>query len=178
MHGASVLMHLEKVRPPNTAAAGKGPMAALHAAESGGSASERKAWLAESRTDAILGACSRSHKSVRTGVRCWMAFVGMSCWCVCGGAWGGVACVSTNKYDPELMRYFPPPLHLLLSWTTIFRSGHTLRNYLGYLQTACLLAEVSTQVFQEPALKKAKASVDAAGNFSRRERMFIRRSRE
>jgi len=89
MYGASVLMHLEKVRPPNTAAAGKGPMAALQAADSGGSADERKAWLAESRTDAILGACSRSHKSVRSGVRCWMAFVGMSCCCVRVGAGGG-----------------------------------------------------------------------------------------
>ncbi len=34
---------------------------------------------------------------------------------------------------------------------------------------------VLMQVFLEPALKKAKASVDAAGNFQRRERMFIQR---
>ena len=37
------------------------------------------------------------------------------------------------------------------------------------------MMNVPTHVFQEPALKKAKASVDAAGNFRRRERMFARR---
>ena len=36
---------------------------------------------------------------------------------------------------------------------------------------------MNAQVFQEPALKKAKASADKALNFQRRERMFIRRRR-
>ena len=35
------------------------------------------------------------------------------------------------------------------------------------------MMDVPTHVFQEPALKKAKASVDAAGNFRRRERMCV-----
>ena len=37
------------------------------------------------------------------------------------------------------------------------------------------MVDVPTHVFQEPALKKAKASVDAACNFRRRERMFVQR---
>ena len=100
-----------------------------------------------------------------------------------------------DRFGPVHKKYFPPPLNLLLSWTTLFRSGQTLRNYLGYVQTGCLLAGVPTtvglimltiyayvvlqwscvQVFQDPALKRAKSSVDSAGYFSRRERMFIRR---
>ena len=96
-----------------------------------------------------------------------------------------------DKYDPKLKRYFPPPLHLLLSWTTIFRSAGTLSNYLGYVKTGCLVfnkpvqvsngirlrntlcARLVYEVFDEPALRKAKQSVDKAGNFARRERMFV-----
>jgi hypothetical protein len=55
-------------------------------------------------------------------------------------------CGRTDRYDPALKRYFPPPLNLLLSWTTMFRSGGTLRNYLGYVQTGCLLVNAPTQV--------------------------------
>ena len=53
-----------------------------------------------------------------------------------------------DKLDPIKKRYFPPPLDLLLSWTTLFRSGLTLRNYLGYVQTACLLANKPVEVRQ------------------------------
>ena len=52
----------------------------------------------------------------------------------------------SDKYDPVKKRYFPPPLDLLLSWTTLFRSGGTLRNYLGYVQTACIMFDKPTQV--------------------------------
>ena len=48
--------------------------------------------------------------------------------------------------DPVRRQYFPPPLGLLLSWSTLFRSGGTLRNYLGYVRTACLLENVSVEV--------------------------------
>ena len=99
-----------------------------------------------------------------------------------------------DKYDPVAKRYFPPPLNLLLSWTTMFRSAQTLSNYLGYVQTGCLIANAPTQVgkmilchehcallllqvFQDPAVRKAKASAAAAGNFTRRERMFVSRQK-
>ena len=55
-------------------------------------------------------------------------------------------CAFADKFDAGKKRYFPPTLDLLLSWTTMFRSGRTLRNYLGYVQTGCLLAGASTQV--------------------------------
>ena len=80
-----------------------------------------------------------------------------------------------DRFDPVRKRCSPPPLDLLLLWTTMFRSERTLSNYLGYVQTGCLLMDAPTQVwlqrkspcacaylqvcqvFQEPALKKAKA---------------------
>ena len=140
------------------------------------SAGARSRWLLEARLDAILGGSSRSHKSVRSGIRCWMGFVGKLpvCALLSFGIASG-AFLLIDRYDPVRKRYFPPPLELLLPWTTLFRSGGTLRNYLGYVQTGCLMVDVPTHVFQEPALKKAKASVDAAGNFRRRERMFVQR---
>ncbi len=67
----------DKRRPPNSTSAGLGPMAAMQSVDARGlSAGEKLAWLEESRMDAILGASSRSHKSVRSGIRCWVAFVG------------------------------------------------------------------------------------------------------
>ena len=73
-----IVANLEAPRPPNTAAKGKGPMAAVKAVSSACVSNMQKcAWLEESRLDAILGSSSRSHKSVRSGIRCWIAFVGI-----------------------------------------------------------------------------------------------------
>lgn len=94
---ASVIAQLDQKRPPNSSAAGMGPRAAMQALELRvASPSELSEWLEEARLDAILGAsgvgvnclicvvtcaspgsCSRSHKSVRSGIRCWMSFVGV-----------------------------------------------------------------------------------------------------
>ena len=192
--GAEGLALLDQRQPINSASAGLGPMAALRSLDERRLGPDEKlTWLEESRLDAILGASSCSHKSVRSGIRCWMAFVGTHVLlaAVCPVLVLSLGCA--DKYDPVKKRYFPPPLDLLLSWTTIFRSGQTLRNYLGYVQTGCLLFNVSVkvgagtrvwstdsvhqcgQVFEEPALKKAKRSVDKALNFKRREKMFISR---
>jgi hypothetical protein len=46
---------------------------------------------------------------------------------------------------------------------------------LSCVQVCCVRARLCGQVFEEPALKKAKRSVDKALNFKRRERMFISR---
>ena len=146
MHTVSVVAQLEERRPPNTAAARRGPMAAMQATnEKVVSERDRLEFLEESRLDAILGSCSRSHKSVRSGIRCWMAFVGEAS-TPCVSPCLLVACLCADKYDPVLKRYFPPPIDLLLSWTTMFRSAQTLGNYLGYVQTGCLIASAPTQV--------------------------------
>ena len=94
-----------------------------------------------------------------------------------------------NKGGP----YFPPKLDMLLAWSQLFRSKDTFGNYLNHVRTACLLVkqpvEVSAvlqraasdpyciefQVFSNPALKKAKQSILSAGQFSKRERLFVQR---
>ena len=95
---------------------------------------------------------------------------------------------------PNIDQYFPPKLNLLLSWSSLFRSVGTFSNYLAYVRTAGLVADVSTevcspvklcvlvwssttvQVFNHPALRKAKDSVRRAGNFQSRLRLFVTRS--
>ena len=91
--------------------------------------------------------------------------------------------------------FFPPPLRILLAWSTLFRCRATFANYLGYLKTACLVMNVSTEVrhtrtslckqwtfyinlkvFSDPALRRAKQSIQATSCFQPREKLWIRGS--
>ena len=66
-------------RPCNTTAHGLGPRRALNRVRLADMVPcERGAWLEEARIDATLGACRLSLKSVRGGVRCYMAFARMT----------------------------------------------------------------------------------------------------
>jgi hypothetical protein len=93
---------------------------------------------------------------------------------------------------PSTTVYFPPSLRALLAWTVLFRSASTLRNYLGFVKSGCMIAGVSTevrnlaccraalvavqlQVFDNPALRKAKQSVVKAKNFTKREPLWLQR---
>jgi len=104
-------------------------------------------WMEEARVDAIIGSCALSLPSVKSGTRCYMAFVG--------------ACAYLHTMGPEALRvqcrvpdatgrkgkgYFPPVLETLLAWSTLFRSPGTLSNYLGYVKTSCLLVCAPTEV--------------------------------
>ena len=72
-------------------------------------------WMEEARVDAIIGSCALSLPSVKSGTRCYMAFVG--------------ACAYLRTMGPEALRvqcrvpdatgrkgkgYFPPVLETLL----------------------------------------------------------------
>eukprot|EP00973_Karenia_brevis_P096124 12430726-Karenia_brevis.AAC.1 len=61
---------------------------------------------------AILGSCPRSLPSVRSGLKCYMAFVD--------------ACFKKGT------RYFPPQVEVLAAWATLFRCAGTYSNYLGH----------------------------------------------
>ena len=136
-------------------------------------------WLEEARLEAILGGCKKSVKSLLSGVRCYIAFIGVACF---------VARVShvhlallTDERDKKLRadvspRYFPPKLDDLLAWSTLFRCKGTFENYCSHLATACLVVGAAVSVFNEPALKKAKASIVKAGGFTARPKMWVRRS--
>ena len=64
-------------RPRNTTSARRGPRNALEALQfSERNGSEVNEWLEEARIDANLGFSRLSLKSVKSGVRCYIAFVG------------------------------------------------------------------------------------------------------
>ena len=70
-------MPLLKVTSDSTSK-GRGPRASLDSLELPSmSVQQRQAWIEEARVKAILGSCSRSMASVRSSVRCYLAFAGM-----------------------------------------------------------------------------------------------------
>jgi hypothetical protein len=182
-------------RPQNRAGALSGPRAALRKTLlSNCSQEERAAWVEKARLDALLGGMSRSMTSLRSGLRCYIAFV---------GALGvGIArhsmflrdCALADACFPGTKKYFPPTLTALLAWSVLFRSGGTLRNYLGYVRTGCMVVGADTKawhccfhlrwvcsgsimckVFDAPELVKAKASVDKGQLFQKRDPLWIQR---
>ena len=127
-----------------------GPRRALKRLELQNMTSEqRRAWSEEARVDAILGSCRLSLNSFKCGVRCWSAFLGRySFWLYRFLRPLFVLCTLADALRKEKPKvYLPPSLEELLAWTTLFRSPGTLSNYLGYLRTACMLANVPTQAW-------------------------------
>ena len=62
----------------DTCCVGLGPRAALqHAGLAEMCEADKKQWLEDARVAAILGACPRSLPSVRSGILCYMGFIGM-----------------------------------------------------------------------------------------------------
>lgn len=74
-------------------------------------------------------------------------------------------------------RYFPPRLDILLAWSRLFRSGGTFNNYVAHVQTATEVLGECVHVFRMPAIRRARQSVEKAGNFEQRGKMWIRRTR-
>ena len=68
---------LVQVRPTSSAARGVGPREALQRMGlQDQSDIAKQVWLEEARLEAILGSCKLSMPSVRSGIRCYIAFVG------------------------------------------------------------------------------------------------------
>ena len=134
-------------RPTNCTALSRGPLEALrHSGLHFKSKEERAKWTAEARLDAILGGCQASVGSVKSGLRCYLAFA---------GSYNIIHVVHHSHFSFQLADaitckwpkvYFPPQLDTLLAWSTTFRSAGTLSNYLGYVKTGCLLVGASTEV--------------------------------
>ena len=64
---------------------------------------------------------------------------------------------------------------MLLAWAQLFRHEGTYANYLGYVRTGCMLANAECTALDDPAVKRAKASIKKSQQFQPRERMWIRR---
>ena len=133
---------------------GLGPCAALKRLKTDhidvGSGQE---WMKEAKLSAILGSCSASLKSVKSGVRCWSAF----------------AASALNMKGRE----FPPSLDGLLMWSTLFRCSGTFGNYVNYVRVACLVLGVSTAACDDCALQRAKTAIDKRKQFVKREPLFV-----
>jgi len=72
-------------RTPNRTAVGRGPRAALRNALLSEMCLDAKLdWVEQARLDAILGACRLSMESWRSGVRCYVAYIGACCCNVVG----------------------------------------------------------------------------------------------
>ena len=113
-------------------------------------------WAEKARLSAILGSCPRSHKSMLSGARCWISF----------------AHIVLQIEGKE----FPPPLSGLLAWSCVFRHSGTFSNYLTYVRTCCDVLQVSTSVFHEPCLKRAKVAIDKRRLFNPRPKMFLQQA--
>ena len=55
------------------------------------------------------------------------------------------------------------------------RCKDTFSNHLGYLRVGCLIDEVTTVAFDDPAVKRSKSSVKKRRNFQKRLKLFVRR---
>ena len=76
-HSADELLGMLNERPTNCTALSRGPLEALrHSGLHFKSKEERAKWTAEARLDAILGGCQASVGSVKSGLRCYLAFAG------------------------------------------------------------------------------------------------------
>ena len=69
---------------------------------------------------------------------------------------------------------FPPKVEWLQAWAMMFRCAGTFSNYLGYAKVGCILVKEETDVFDHPAVKRAKDSVSKSGRFAAREKLWIR----
>ena len=94
----------------------------------------------------------------RSGLQCYVAFVR--------------AIAGEN-----VSRLFPPRLEWLQAWAALFRNSRTFANYLGYVRVGCLVVKADTGILDHPAVAQAKRSIEKAGLFAAREKLWIRRER-
>ena len=114
---------------------------------------DRERFIEKARIDAILGACPRSLPQLRSGVRLFASFV--------------------DSVRPGTTRYLPPERDTILAWSMLFQSPGTFANYLGYVRTACLLIGTQVDVFNEPAVRRAKVAIEKRNLRPAREPKFI-----
>jgi hypothetical protein len=118
------------------------------------SQAEKSKWCSQARVNAIIGSCSRSLPSVKSGCRCYFAF-------------------AQRVLGKTQAQALPPTLDELLAWSGVFRCAETFSNYLSYVKVGTLLKGGCVTVFENDALRRAKRSIKNRAGFKRRDRMFI-----
>lgn len=159
---------------------------------------ERAQWLEDARIMAVLGPCAKTLASVRSEVRCFMAFAGTLFLHVfpllpSGRFLHDLGAHLSVEGEADIKSCFPPTVELLAAWAACFRCAGTFQNYVGHVRTFCLALNVSVevvhclsyfvsrsvshsyQVFEHPLIARAKLSVKAIGGHQTREKRFIQR---
>ena len=126
--------------------AGLGPKAATQRLELHGmDVREKQLWIEGARIDAIVGNCRLSLASVKSGIRCYIAFAGRCLWSPPVNT--GKLCHSVpGACGVPAAKCFPPEVGILLAWAKTFRCARTYRNYLGYVKTGSMLLQAPVQV--------------------------------
>ena len=119
-------------------------------------AQETALWVVQARASALAGSCPRSHPSVLSGLRCYVAFAQT------------VMHLSGHE--------FPPTVDTLLAWSALFRCSRTFGNYLNYVRLGCELIGSSTVSLDSRALVRAKLAIAKRRQFVARKKMFLRLS--
>ena len=132
-----------------------GPMRTIDMLEASlQSESDRANWVARARIDALTTGCKDSWGSVKSGIRCYLAFA--------------KRILKNTEADAV-----PPSADDLIAWSMTFRNGKSFSNYLGYARVGCLLVNASTAAFEHPAVKRARKAVAKRKLFRPRPPMFI-----
>eukprot|EP00973_Karenia_brevis_P051808 7197956-Karenia_brevis.AAC.1 len=127
---------------------------------------EKALWIEKARLRALLGDRKSTRASTRSGLACWLAFIGL------------LSYFFSFPHDdvyPGSKAYFPPSLTALLAWCSLFTCKGTLANYLSYVRTGCMIVEAPTEVFEHPAIRKANGVEARSGLHSRRTPLFVQR---
>ena len=77
---------------------------------------QQRAWAESARIQAIMDGCRKSLPSVRSGVRCYIAF-------------------AKTLLGKRVGDIFPPSVDDLLAWSTCFRCEGTFSKYVGHART-------------------------------------------
>ena len=183
--------------PTGRIALGRGPRQAMrHVDLNLRTPQQKRIWLEEARLNAILGGCKKSLPSIRSGVRCYLAFASKQprldkCMIVAVSIWSG--CYIVPTCDEKLDIFFPPSIDILVAWSNYFRSAGTYRNYVSYVKTACIVMRKPTsvrsglpiagishsmiwcKVFMDDALRRAERTIKVNGYYAKRPKLFIQR---
>ena len=188
---------LMQARAPNKASEGHGPRAALSRMHLDiRSDAEVAKWAEEASIDAILGSCARSLPSLRSGVRCYIAFAGARATTslCCGRVATKCPIVRFIEAlgEEEIFPARPADIARLVYAVSLRRhvdqlfglcknpvrahQGSNEGSHIGtcYAERTDALWHFS-QVFDNIALQRAKSAIAKRHNFAKRSRQWIKR---
>jgi len=116
--------------------------AAAHAAGCSHSREDKRLWAEHARIEALCGNCLGSIASMLSAMKAWKEF-------------------SQNTLGVEHVKEIPPTHQGLTAWSRLFSCAATHANYVRAVKLACLICNVSIEAFDNPALKRAKLTMQA-----------------